>query len=97
MNRLGKKLKATGVLLGSAIAVAGVWYAVSAAPVGEGIYFGRWLASFLPIAGGSMLAGWLVGLLLCGFGQLVDNSDTSLHLMMQKAVEDDAAKEKESM
>lgn len=94
MKRLGKKLKVTGVLLGFALAVAGVWYALAAAPVGEGVFFGRWLATFLPIAAGSLLGGWLVGLLLCGFGQLVDNSDVTLHLLLEKAVEDDAEKEK---
>ncbi len=97
MKRLGKKMKGTGILLGSVIAVVGVWYAISVAPVGEGIFFVHWLATFLPIAGGSLLGGWLVGLLLCGFGQLIDNSDTALHLMMEKAVEDDAAHEKKSL
>ena len=97
MNQLGKKIKITGILLGAAIAVAGVWFALSVAPVGEDVFFTQWLATFVPLAGGSLLAGWLVGLMMCGFGQLVDNSDTALHLMMQKAVEEDAKKEKESL
>lgn len=97
MKQIGKKLKLTGLLLGLAIAIGGVWYAISVAPVGEGIHMGRWLSTFVPVAGASLLGGWLVSLLLCGFGQLVENSDTALHLMMQKAVEQDATKEKETL
>ena len=95
MKHLGDKLKASGVALGAIIATVGVFYGLVTAPVGEGVYLMEWLAHFLPWCLGSLLTAWLVGLILCGLGQLVENSDVTLHLLMDLAVAEDARRERE--